>query len=111
MTALTEAQKALVLAFQKESDDKTLAIVKDMFNVHYGTMNAVIGDNNVSFTTAYDDANYIVDIAEALDANGTDLKAELQITKQTEGMVINALNICTIKWQTSRQTPKINFWT
>lgn len=111
MATLTAAQKALVLAFQKESDDKALAIVKDMFNIHYGTMNAVIGDNNVSFTTPYDDENYIVTIVEALDADETDLKAELQITKHTEGMVINCLNICTIKWQTSRQTPKINFWT
>jgi hypothetical protein len=109
--ALTEAQIALVEAFRKESDDKTTALVKDMFNIDYGSLDAIVGNNTITFSVpAYDDTDYVLHLS-ATDADGTDVTAELIINKQTTGMVINALTPCSIKWQTSRQTPKINFWT
>ena len=116
MTALTDEQKALVYAFMKEDDDKTWAIVKDMFNIKFIELDAVTGDNNVAFSgDVYDaDDEYVINIFEALDADDIEVKGELTIsdaTKTVNGFVLNAVNACSVKIITYRKTPKINFWT
>lgn len=125
--ALTAEQLALVEAFQKASDDKTVAVIIDMFLIKYGEKSCSVGDNVVSFATdtsndsedttsddPYDNTDYVITIIEALDGDGIDVKGELDIpdvSKTTSGFTINCITACTIKWHTCRETPKVDFWT
>lgn len=123
--ALTAAQIALVEAFRKESDDKVVAIISDMFLIKYGEKICVAGDNSIAFATdtsndpddataddPYEGEDYAIAIIEAFDGNGIDVRSEIEITTKTiNGFTVNCLTACTIKWQTARKTPKIDFWT
>ena len=119
--ALTAEQLALVLAFAKESQDFARANIIDAFLMKHGTLNANVGDNVIGFSNTgsdptdhvpYDDTSYIITIIEALDGNGIDVKGELEIkNKSVSGFTINCLTACTIKWHTSRPSPKVDFWT
>ena len=119
--ALTAAQIAMVEAFAKETEDFTLAKIIETFLIKHGTLSASVGDNAISFSDTgadvtdddpYDDTTYVITILEALDATGIDVKGELEIKNKTvSGFTINCLTACSIKWQTSRIAPKINFWT
>lgn len=121
--ALTAEQLALVEQFVKETQDYGLSGVIHAFLMKFGVLEAVQGDNNVSWTSdgvdetrtaPYDNTDYVIDVIEAQTPDGTDVRAELEIldeNKTVNGFVINCLRPCTIKWQTSRRTPKINFFT
>lgn len=120
--ALSAEQIELVELFMKETEDLILAKIVSTFLIKYGTLSATSGNNVVSWTASddvtsddpYADTTYVIDIIEALDSNGVDVKGELEIptaTKTVNGFTINAMNACTIKWQTSRKAPLINFWT
>lgn len=120
---LTAEQLELVDELVKEMEDYTLAKIIDTFLIKYGTLSASVGDNAISFSDTgpdesdddpYDDTTYIITIIEATDGDGIDVKGELNIpdaSKTINGFTINCLSACTIKWQTSRKSPKINFWT
>jgi len=118
--ALSAAQLLLVEALGKETQDFARAAVISMFLIKYGTLSAIVGDITVSFTSGtdvtrddpYADTGYIINILEALDSDGVDVRGELEITNKTvNGFTINSTTACTIKWQTSRQAPLIDFYT
>ena len=118
--ALSAEQIELVELFMKETEDLILAKIVSTFLIKYGTLSATSGNNVVSWTASddvtsddpYADTTYVIDIIEALDGDGVNVKGELEITGITvNGFTINAMNACTIKWQTSRKAPLINFWT
>jgi len=107
-------QEELITAFRKEAEDLVQAMLIQIFLVKYGELNASPGDNIISFTgDAYDSAtDYTIRIVEALDGDGIDVKGELNIKDKTaNGFKINAVRTCVIKWQTGRNSPKINFHT
>lgn len=118
---LSAEQLEMVEAFVKEAQDFARANIIDAFLMKHGTLNANVGDNVIGFSDTgtdptdhvpYDDTNYIITIIEAIDGDGIDVKGELEITNKTvNGFTINCLTACTIKWHTSRPSPKINFWT
>ena len=107
-------QEELITAFRKETEDLVNAWLTLVFLIKYDTLSASVGDNAVSFSgDAYDSADdYNVRIIEALDGDDIGVKGELNITDKTaNGFTINALRACDIEWQTSRNNPKISFWT
>jgi hypothetical protein len=107
-------QEELITAFRKETEDLVYANIIQIFLIKYDTLSASAGDNVISFIgDAYDsDSDYIIRIVEALDEDNIDVKGELNIKNKTaNGFTINAARPCSIKWQTARNSPKINFWT
>jgi hypothetical protein len=107
-------QEELITAFRKETEDLVQAMLIQIFLIKYGELSAVVGDNPVSFTgDAYDSAtDYTIRIVEALDGEGIDVRGELNIKDKTaNGFKISAVRPCSIKWQTGRNSPKINFHT
>jgi len=120
---LTAEQLALVEAFTKEAQDFARANIINAFMMKYGEVQAVVGNNVIAFSdngvdatsgVPYDNTEYIIDVIEAQDADGYDVRAELEIldeNKTVNGFVINCLNPCTIKWSTTRRTPKVEFFT
>ncbi|WP_163321677.1 hypothetical protein [Draconibacterium mangrovi] len=123
MGALSVEQMALVEALVKEQQDYTRANIINAWLMKFGVTEAVAGDNVISFSDdgvdvtrddPYDDTSYIIDVIEAQTADGVDVRDELEIldeNKTVNGFVINCLQPCTIKWQTSRRTPKVEFFT
>ena len=107
-------QAELIEAFRKETEDLVQAMLIQIFLMKYGTLSASVGDNIISFSgDAYDSADdYNIRIIEALDGDSIDVKGELEIKDKTaNGFTINAIRTCDIKWQTARNSPKINFHT
>ena len=104
----------LITEFRKAAEDLYSALTIKIFLMKYGELSASAGDNPISFTgDAYDSAtDYNIRIIEALDGEGISVKGELEIKNKTaNGFTINAIRACNIKWQTARNSPKINFWT
>jgi len=107
-------QEELITEFRKETEDLVNAWLIEAFLIKYDTLSASVGDNVIGFSgDAYDSiSDYNVRIIEALDNDGIDVKGELEIKNKTiNGFTINAVRLCTIKWQTARNNPKISFYT
>jgi hypothetical protein len=107
-------QEELITAFRKETEDLVYANIEMLFLIKHGEKVLSPGENTVTFTgDPYDDNDdYVIGFYEALDADGIDVKGELNITEQTiNGFKVEAVRPTNIKWITYRKSPKINYWT
>jgi hypothetical protein len=105
-------QEELIAEFRKETEDLVFAHILNIFLMKHGEETLIAGDNTITFEgDTYDSAtDYTIRIVEALDGDGIDVRGELNIKDKTaNGFTINAINPCTIKWQTARNSPKITF--
>lgn len=103
---ITDVRKAL--------EDLVYANLIDIFLIKHGEKVCSVGDNSIGFSgDPYDNADdYVITFHEALDANDIDIRPSLIVKNRTaSGFVIETSRATTVKWTTTRKTPKINFWT
>lgn len=106
----------LITVFRKETEDLFKSLIEDTFLIKYFELEATIGDNNVAFTgIPYESGDdYVVSVYSAVDGDGIDVRGELEIldsNKTANGFIISCLTDCSIRLQTGRKIPKMNFWT
>lgn len=100
---------------RKGLEDLVYATLIDVFMIKYGENMLLTGDNSIAFTgDPYDNEDdYLIEFHEAFDINGVDMRMALTVKDVTaNGFVVETpRNIISLKWRTTRRTPKINFWT
>lgn len=113
--AVTPGTSALIRIFRKETEDLVKKNVQVMFNIQRVELALMFGDNNIALPgDAYDDIYYLIDVVKATDADGVDVRAELEILEENKtvgGFVVNAMNPCNAVFITMRKTPKADFFT
>lgn len=101
--------------FRKALEDLVYANIIEIFNVKYGEVACLAGvDVSITFTDPiYDSAtDYKISLIEAVDANNIDIRQSIEIKNVADtGFTINSPRNTTVKWQTTRRTPKITFHT
>lgn len=113
---MTDAElNALITSFRQETEDLTKALVREIFNIQYNEVAVPTGPTGASesFTTAYDSIDdYEVRILSALDADGTNIADAVTVTKvSASGFTLTTERAGTVRWQSSRRLPKIDFFT
>lgn len=100
---------------RKALEDLVHANIVEIFNAKYGEQSCLAGeDTPVAFTApVYDsETDYAVEIIQAVDSNGIDLRHAIEIkTLTANGFVLNSPRNTTAKWTSIRRTPKITFHT
>jgi hypothetical protein len=111
----SEEFNTLLTAFRKETEDLTVSLVKDMFQIQYGEISITAGETktvSLSDPVYASASDYQVVVFEATDINGVNIIDAITITDQgTNYFEVHSPRAGTIRWQTIRKTPKINFWT
>lgn len=111
---MTEAELiVLITAFRKETEDLVMANVKEIFNIQYDEEVLTAGTISVAIPAAYVSVDdYEVVVFSALDAEDNDIKDALVITKVTaSSFTAESPRVGTLRWETMRRIPQINFWT
>ena len=111
---MTEAELiVLITAFRKETEDLVMANVKGIFNVQYDEETLTAGTISVSIPEAYVSVDdYEVVVFSALDVEANDIKDALVITKvSSSSFTVESPVVGTLRWETMRRVPQINFWT
>lgn len=113
---MTQAElQQLITVFRKETEDLITSINVEMFKIQYGEESMLEDETiTVNLIDAYSAASdFEVVIFEALDTDGVNIKDALVVaeSKTASSFSIYSPRECTVRWQTLRRTPLINFWT
>ena len=111
---MTEAELlVLITAFRKETEDLIMANTQVIFNVQYDEETLTAGTISVAIPEAYVSVDdYEVVVFSALDEDDNDIKDALIITKLTSSsFTVESPVVGTLRWETMRRVPQINFWT
>lgn len=100
---------------RKALEDLVHANIVSIFNGKYSETTCLADtDVSVSFPEpVYDSAtDYFINLIEATDVDGIDIRDAIEIKNITaNGFTLKSPRNTTVKWQTTRRTPKINFHT
>lgn len=100
---------------RKALEDMVYATLIDVFMIKYGEVPLIAGDNSIALSgDPYDtEDDYLIEFHEAFDYDGVDMRMALQVKDVTaNGFVVESpRDVYSLKYRTTRRTPKINFWT
>ena len=113
---LSQAQlQALITVFRKETEDLITSMNIEMFQIQYGETTILEDETKtINLGSAYPlVTDFEIVIFEASDTDGVNIKDALIVgeTKTVSSFSIYSPRACTVRWQTLRRTPLINFWT
>lgn len=110
----TEELIIAITDLRKETEDLILSNIVDAFNIQYGEYTSYPDETHgVSLSVPFlSTDDYVVSIFSAIDSDGANIVDSLEIiNSSSSGFTIYSPRAASIKWQASRRTPKINFWT